>query len=308
MQRFFCYLQQNHLVYECKVNSFIFDDKKILKWKSTGVFNYSDYYSMKGIEDTKKEMPILKNDERMYVYFQGSHFQQNDVLTLNNDQVTNNDVINIYIVYKLDLIASSRDTTFTIQNALFGAMQITKNADTSKYHYKGYGICFDESEQFTHVRKKGNFNYTALARNVIIFGADMSFSKHANNKANNIYVMGKDYVQKINDTTIYTEKMYYRNFIDPGKKFALSLHFNGNNSYLFVNGRQELKFKAKTDQLVKEKLCLGNLSDQWTTSESEKTGLYGKIYDFVVDYEQIAETNKIFDMDKYLIIKHSIIS
>ena len=36
----------------------------------------------------------------------------------------------------------------------------------------------------------------------------MSFSKHANNKANNIYVMGKDYIQKINDTTIYAEKIF----------------------------------------------------------------------------------------------------
>ena len=90
----------------------------------------------------------------MYVYLQGSPFQQNNVLTLNNDHVIIKNVINIYIVYKLDLIASSRDTTFTMQNALFGAMQITKNADTSKYHYEGYGICFDESEQFTHVRKK----------------------------------------------------------------------------------------------------------------------------------------------------------
>ena len=61
--------------------------------------------------------------------------------------------------------------------------------------------------------------------------------------------------------------MYYGNFTDPGKKFALSLHYNGNNSYLFVNGRQELKFKAKTDQLAKEKLRIGNLSDQWTMSE-----------------------------------------
>ena len=78
--------------------------------------------------------------------------------------------------------------------------------------------------------------------------------------------MGKDYVQKINDTTIYAKKIYYRNFTDPGYKFVLSLNYNGNNSYLFVNGRQELKFKAKTDQLVKEKLCIGNLSDQWTTS------------------------------------------
>ena len=120
----------------------------------------------------------------------------------------------------------------------------------------------------------------------------MSFSKHGNNKANNIYVMGKDYVQKINDTTIYAEKMYYRNFTHLGKKFMLSLHYNGDNSYLFVNGRQELKFKTKTDQLVKENLCIGNLSDQWTTSESEKTGIYGKIYDFVVDYEKLWEQLK----------------
>ena len=191
---FFFYFQQSHLVYECKVDSFNFDNKKILKWKSTGIFNYSDYYSMKGIEDTKRELPILKNDKRMYVHLQGSHFQQYNVLTSHNDHVINNNVINIYIVYELDPIASIRDTTFTIQNALFGAMQITKNADTSKYDYKVYDICFDESEQFTHVRNEGNFNHTTLARNVIIFGVDMSFSKHANNKAIDIYV---------NDPTIY---------------------------------------------------------------------------------------------------------
>ena len=86
---------------------------------------------MKGIKDTRKETPILKNDERMYVYLQGSHFQQNNVLTLNDDHVINKNVIKIYIVYKLDPITSIRDTTFTIQNVLFGAMQITKNADTS---------------------------------------------------------------------------------------------------------------------------------------------------------------------------------
>ena len=262
---------------------------------------------MNGIKDTKNETPILKNDEKMYVYLKSSHFQQNNALTSNNDHVINDNVVNTYIVYKLDPI-TSRDTTFTIQNALLGAMQITKNVDTSKYNYKGYGICFDESEEFTHIRKRGNFNDTTLGRNVIIFGADMSFSKHANNKVGNIYVMGKDYIQKINDTTIYAEKMYYRNFTDPGKKFGLSLHYNGNNSYLYVHGNQELKFKAKTDQLVKEKLCLGNLSDQWTTSESERTRLYGKNYDFVVDYEHVVETTKILDMHRYLITKHSIIS
>ena len=218
---------------------------------------------MNGIENTKKEMPILNNDERMYVYLQRNHFQQNNVLISNNDHVLNTNVINIYCVYKLDPIASSRDKCFTIQNALFGAMQITKNAiDNSKNNYKGYCICFDERSEFGHTITEGSFAHTTDARNVLIFREDMSFSVNATNRANHIYLMGTGLTQGINDTTIYAEKNFYRNFTDFDKKFLLSLHYNGDNSYLFVNGRQKLKFKAKTDQLVKEKLCIGNLCDQ----------------------------------------------
>ena len=126
IETFFYYFQQSHLVYESKIDSFNFNNKIILNWKSTGVFNYSDYYSMKGIENTKKKLPILKNDEKMYVYLQGSHFQQNNVLTSNNDHVINNNVVNIYVVYKLDPIASSRDTTFTIQNAFLELCKLLK--------------------------------------------------------------------------------------------------------------------------------------------------------------------------------------
>ena len=227
-------------------------------------------------------------------------------MTSNNYHVINNDVVNICIVYKLDPMASSRDTTFTLQNASFGAMQITKNADTSKYDYKGYGICSDERSEFGHTITEGGRAHTTDARNVLIFGADISFSVHATNRANNNYVMGDGFTQGIHDTTLYVEKNYYRNFTDPGKKFMLSLHYNGDDSCLFVNGRQELKFKCKTDQLVKEKLCIGNLSDQWTTSEFEKTGLYGSIYDFVKDYEQIVGVKAIYDMYRYLMTKHNI--
>ena len=145
-------------------------------------------------------------------------------------------------------------------------MQITKKADTSKYRYKEYGICFDEGGLFS----MGNINN---GRNILIFGVHEDSVIHANNKANNIFVMGDVFVQGINDTTLYAEKMYSQNFTQPSTKFVLSLHYNGDDSYLFVNGRQELKFKAKDDQIINEKLCLGNLSVQWTTSESEKTGL-----------------------------------
>ena len=188
---FFFYLQKNHLVHECKVSSFIFNNKKISKWESTGVFNSSDYYSMNGIENSKKEMPILKNDERLYVYLQSNHFQQNNVLTSNNDHAINKSVVNIYIVYKLDSLASTRDKSFTIQNALFGAIQITKNStDNDKNNYKGYSICFDERSEFGHTITKGRHAHTTDARNVLIFGADMSSSVHATNRANHIYLNG----------------------------------------------------------------------------------------------------------------------
>ena len=70
-------------------------------------------------------------------------------------------------------------------------MEITKNADTSKYNYKGYGICFDEGGTFGHTIREGNFDHTTNARNLLILGAGMSFSTHKTNKANNIYVMGE---------------------------------------------------------------------------------------------------------------------
>ena len=189
---FFYYLQQSYLVYECKVNSFAFNGKKITNRKSTGIFNYSDYYTMNGIEGTKTNLPLLKIDKEVYVLLQGNYFQQNSNIIIPNN---NKNVVNIYLVYKLDPISSTRNTDYTIQNALFGAMKITKNNDYSKNNYTGYNLCFDEGGEFGHTVKQGNFNRTTDARNVIIFGVDKSSSIHATNRANNIYVMGKEFIQ-----------------------------------------------------------------------------------------------------------------
>ena len=241
---------------------------------------------MNGIKDTKNEMPKLKNEK-------GFHFQQNNLIIK-----INNNVINICCVYKLHPISTSRDDTFSLQNPLFGAMQIIKNADTSKYKYKGYGICFDGDALFS----AGNISN---GRNVI-FGVHEDSVIHSNNKANNIFLMGDGFMQGINDTTLYAEKVYSKNFTQPSIKFVLSLHYNGDNSYLFVNGKQELKSKAKTENLVKEKLCTGNLSDKWSPSESKKTGLYGNIHDFVVNYKSIVGVDPIYDMHRYLMMKHNI--
>ena len=240
-------MDQSYLVYDCKLGSFNFTAGKITTWKSTGIFNYFGNSNMNSAVDSGGYLPVLKNDGRMHVYLNGNHFQQNKVIIPNN-----NNVINIYCVYQIEPISSSRDDTFTVQNALFGTMQITKNADTSKYKYKGYGICFGEDAVF----RIGNINNR---RNVLIFGVNEHSVIHTNNKANNIFIMGDGFAQGINDTTLYIEKMYSQNFTQPSKKFILSLHYNGNDSYLFVNGKQELKLKW-SDQ-----------SDDETVYESERS-------------------------------------
>ena len=263
-------------MHECRTYSFKKDtSSKLTTWKSTGIDHLSANSDLKAIADGTLLLPTLENYGRMSVKFSGNYFPQNKVLHSHN-----NHVANIYIICKLNTINNTRNTDYTIQNAFFGAVKITKNSNISKNKYEGYRICFDEGGTFT----KGNITN---GKNVIIFGADMSLSIHANNRANNIYVLGNFLVQSINSTSIYAEKIYSKNFTELGKKTLLCLHYNSSNSYSFNNGTQELKFKAKNDQILKEKLCVGNLSSDWTVVNSTKTGLCGNVYDLAVDYQGI---------------------
>ena len=87
----------------------------------------------------------------------------------------------------------------------------------------------------------------------------MSSSAHAHNKKKDILILGKGPVQGLEDT-LTAEKMYSINFTMTKKKFCLSLHYNGVNSYLFVNGKKIGKFKAKDSANARTPLCLGNIS------------------------------------------------
>ena len=87
----------------------------------------------------------------------------------------------------------------TLGNCLFGAVKITKDVDTSMYDYTGYGIGFDSGSRFSHPKGED-------AKNVIIFACDLSSSAHSNNRANSILVLGKNFIQGVNGTTIYAEK------------------------------------------------------------------------------------------------------
>ena len=288
------YLDKMYLLYECKAFSFKYTSRKINLWKSTGLNNYSRDSDMNAVSVATTSLPPLIDNGRMSVRLEVAYFKQMRLLRPNIDNT-----VNIYTVYLIDLISNSRNTDYAVQNALFGGVKITKNAtDTSKHKYEGYGICFDEGGTFS----KGGINN---GRNVLIFGVHDNSLAHANKKANNIYVMGDLFVQGINDTTLYAKKLYSQNFTAANEKFVLSLHYNSDNSYLFINGKRELKFKAKDDQIIKEILCLGNISDDWTVANAQKMGLWGEIYDFAVDYTS-TNIGDIYNVHRYLMKKHNI--
>ena len=84
------------------------------------------------------------------------------------------------------------------------------------------------------------------------------------------------------------------------------MHYNGANSYLFVNGTEIIKFKAKDSEILSYSLCLVNISKNWTQDTMKKTGFTGYIYDFSTDYNAIAVFD-ILDIHKYLMKKNGIV-
>ena len=96
--------------------------------------------------------------------------------------------------------------------------------------------------------------------------------------------------------------MYSINFTVTKKKFCLSLHYNGRNSYLFVNGTEIIKFKAKDSEIVVSPLFLGNISKDWSTDNMKKAVLTGYVYDFSADYNAVT-IDDIKDIHNYLMKK-----
>ena len=129
---------------------------------------------------------------------------------------------------------------------------MTKNTDIDRYGYSGYGIGFDRHGSFS-------FPGIGLGRNVIILRVDMSSTTKIDNRKKDILILGKGPTQGL-EHTLTTEEIYSISFTVTGKKFCLSLHYNGVTSYLFVNGREIIKFKAKGSEIVATPLCLGNIS------------------------------------------------
>ena len=98
-----------------------------------------------------------------------------------------------------------------------------------------------------------------------------------------ILILGKGPTQGL-EHTLNAEKLYSINFTKENTKFCLSLHYNGADSYLFGNGIEIIKFKAKDSEITPYPLCLGNISKDWSIDNMKKTSLQGCVYDFSVDY------------------------
>ena len=148
--------------------------------------------------------------------------------------------------------------------------------------WSGYGVAFGK-QNYLHKDSGKNAN------NLIILGADLSDSSDEETKKNNILILGS---VQINNTTIQAKSELKTNCTLP-PKFILSVHYNGDNSYLFVKNIQQYKFKAKDSEIKTRKLCLGGFSND---SLSDFTAM-SKVYHFSVDY-QLATKDKIQKIHK----------
>ena len=131
-----------------------------------------------------------------------------EAVTFNNQKI-----VKLYIVYKIRKNIHISDYP-TLENCLFEAVSLTKNADVDRYKYSGYGIGFDR-----HL----SFSFPDIA---IIFGVHLSSSVHVDNKKKDILILGKGTTQGLEHTQT-AEEMYSINFAEHNKKFCLRLHYTG---------------------------------------------------------------------------------
>ena len=250
--------------------------RKYFKLNSVaGVTDYVLSWQSKGLSNASIKPPTTSNNSlnpRLSYYGTKVKVQfKKSCLKQSNNIFTHKNIVNTYIVYELPA-CSSHTSDPIIKSCLFGAVTLTKNADIEKYKYSGYGIGFNRRSSFSFPR--GGFG-----QNVLIFGADMSSSIHIDSKKKDILVLGRGPMQGL-EITLTAAKKYSINSTVTKNKFCLSLHYNEANIYLFVNGTEICKFKAKDSEIVASPLCLRNISKDWSTDNIKETGLASYVYDF----------------------------
>ena len=184
-------------------------------------------------------------------------------------------VKNRYISYTLGWQLRNLNTGFTLSNYLFGSVKWTTNADLYKYKCTGYGIGFDSRGEYS-------LPESSIGKNVIIFGVDMSSSVHIANKGKDILILGKEPTEGLYSTIFTAEAKYPINFTESGKGFVLSLHYNGSNSFFFVNATKVYQFKSRDSEIKDYALCLGNVLKDFAINNMKKAGLKGVVKFFLL--------------------------
>ena len=129
----------------------------------------------------------------------------------------------------------------------------------------------------------------------------MSSTVHVDNQRKVILILGIEPTQGLDDTKLTAEAKYPINFTKSNERFVLSLHYNGNNSFLFVHATKMYQFKAKDSEIKKYSLCLGNVSKDFTINnmKKKKNRIKGNCKFFSVDFRS-TNTDEILDFYEYL--------
>ena len=152
--------------------------------------------------------------------------------------------------------------------------------------YSGYGIIFDSASSWSFDND--------IPRNIIIFNVDNGSSFHADNRKNNFLVLGEGPNFGINGRFSSLEKFC-----------CLSLHYNADNSYLFVNGKEIFKFQAnKKNVNFPTQFCFGSISNGFSATESRAVSLNGNVHNFSVNYNSIDKSD-ILNIHKCLMTKNN---
>ena len=157
-----------------------------------------------------------------------------------------------------------------------------------------YGITFDSSDLWSFDNGTANF------------GVDISSSSHSGNPKNNFLMSGEGSTFRINGAFGSPDKKFSINFAKTNTKFCLSLYCNGDNNYLFVIGKEILKFKGDSKNVnFPTQFCVDSISNAFSATESREVSLKGNVYDFSVDYNSIDKSD-ILNIHKYFMTKNNI--
>ena len=284
------YYNKSWLVFKADYHSFnISNSKYIDYWKSKGIFkeNLDDVSN-----SSNKKPDIHLAGETVSKNFIGNYFKQPKV----NYPRT---AIAIHIVYKLN--NRRINSPYFIQvNGRFGNCKLTITP-SNKGHY-GYtnGIRVFSGGVDEYSEPYAGKTY----RNMLIYGADMTNSRHASNKTENCYCIDKSFTQGLQNTkTIYADHDYIKTNRSEMRKFhVLTVCYNGSNSYIILNGVQQAKFKSMTNLKLSNPLIIGNTTDDFTAAQYKNTSLRGNIYDVAVDYLNL-DFSKLISIQGYLMKK-----